>query len=638
MVITEKESNDLINIFLSQRLNRMQAISLVAELKRLETENGIAFVVKRLKCIKAALLSGDLTGIKLNTKGSVKGPWGVLFRKASNSRKDAIRMDRVARVYGRWVSKPATKEQWLAYRSSIAKRCNNSALPTIMLSGQDLEMGRRISAGACFQEHIPLSDVKRAPFLGIVTKDVTPEMHFYSLLDYCPHLVYRYRNLFSKLWKASYTVEMVLVSKGHRPFHDHHTEIAGKICCLTKDRGLKLRYIANPLIGLQIATSRLQQACDVFLKALPESCVHDQLSIVEWVLPKLKNGEKAWSIDLTSATDSFPLELQVQVLMNLFPDLKEDIQLFQSISRLDWETPFGPVHFGAGQPMGLAPSFAAFSITHILLIRSLGGNPNNFRTCGDDVVIFDEKLAIAYMDMLKLIGVEISLSKSLLGDSKVEFAGRLIDKFGAWRSYKAAPLSVALDPLGFIRQYGLSGLPLIPKDLRPLVQFFSTLPYIGFAGLTDHTMLEFLDEELVEQLYLLRQEETYPVLQASHKTSRFGIDLDSPNVPLFDSLQYESFKQYDKLLNKSPYESFPFEESLVGPGVSNNPVLVEHVLTNTPRSVLTKRTDTIECLARDLKVGFKPDFGEDSEGNPLEKVPLRRLKRLFKKVKTLIEL
>jgi len=122
MVITDKESNILLDIFLSQRLNRMHSLSIIAELSRLETENGIAFVVKRLKCIKAALLSGDLTGIKLNSKGLVKGPWGVLFRKAALSRKDAIRMDRVARVYGRWVSKPATEEQWSAYRSSIAKR------------------------------------------------------------------------------------------------------------------------------------------------------------------------------------------------------------------------------------------------------------------------------------------------------------------------------------------------------------------------------------------------------------------------------------------------------------------------------------------------------------------------------------
>jgi len=523
----------------------------------------------------------------------------------------------------------------LAYGSSIAKRRINRLLPTIMLSDQDLKMGQWVSTISHFQEHIPLSDVKRAPFLGIVTKDVTPEMHFYSLLDYCPQLVYRHRNIFSRLWKASYNVEMVLVSKGHRPFWDHHTEIAGKICCLTKDRGLKLRYIANPLIGLQIATSRLQQACDVFLKALPESCVHDQLSVVEWVLPKLKNGEKAWSIDLTSATDSFPLDLQVQVLKGLFPELIEDINLFKDISLLDWETPFGPVHFGSGQPMGLAPSFAAFSVTHVLLIRSLGGNSDNFRTCGDDVVIFDEQLAIAYMETLKLIGVEISLSKSLLGDSKVEFAGRIIDRFGPWRSYKAAPFMAAKDPLGFIRQYGLSGLPLIPKDLRPLARFFSTLPYIGFAGLADYATLECLDEELVEQLYFLRSDDVFPIPQANEKLSRFSIDSKNPNVPPFDSTSL-SFRQYEKFLDKSLYEGFPFQESLVGSGVSNNPVLVEHVRINTPKTTLVERLAFIDVLARDLEVGFQSNFGEDSGGSLLEKVPLSRLKRLFKRVNTLL--
>jgi len=636
MVITDRESNVLLNIFLSQRLNRMHSLSIIAELSRLETENGIAFVVKRLKCIKAALLSGDLTGIKLNSKGLVKGPWGVLFKKAALSRKDAIRMDRVARVYGRWVSKPATEEQWSAYRSSIAKRRVKGELPTIMLSDQDRKIGKWVTTISHFQEHIPLSDVKRAPFLGIVTKNVTPEEHFYTLLDYCPHLVYRHRNVFSKLWKADYSVEMVLVSRGHRPFWDHHNEIAGKICCLTKDRGLKLRFIANPLIGLQIATSRLQQACDVFLKALPESCVHDQLSIIEWVIPKLKNGEKAWSIDLTSATDSFPLKIQIQVLTDLFPDLIEDINLFKDISLLDWETPFGPARFGSGQPMGLAPSFAAFSVTHILLIRSLGGNSDNFRTCGDDVVIFDEKLAIAYMETLKLIGVEISLSKSLLGDSKVEFAGRIIDKYGPWRSYKAAFFMAAKDPLGLIRQYGLSGLPLVPKDLRPLVRFFSTLPLIGFEGLADHTTLECLDEELVEQLYFLRSDDIFPIPQANEKLSRFSIDPNHPNVPPYDSTSM-SFRQYERFLDKPLYEGFPLQESLVGPGVSNNPVLVEHVRINTPKTTLVERMAFIDGLARDLKVGFQSSFGEDSEGNFCEKAPLSRLKRLFKKINTLLE-
>jgi hypothetical protein len=601
MVIDKKESYELYNIFLSQRLSKPQSISLISEMTRLETLNGIAFLVKRLKLIKAALLSGDLSGLRLNAKGSVSGPFGILFRKAKLSRKEAIRMDRVSRVYGRWVSKPATQEQWVNYRSSIWKRFNTPY--RISISDQDLKTAKHCLA--TFQEHIPLSDVKKSPFLGGVTKDATPEDHFYSLLDYCPQLVFRHRGVFKHLWKAQYTAEMVLMSKGHHSFWDHHTEVAGKICCLTKDRGLKLRFIANPLIGLQLATSRLQKTCDLFLQRLPESCVHDQLSVVEWAVPKLKNGEVAWSIDLTSATDSFPLSIQVHCLKTLFPHLIEDINLFADISRLDWETPIGPVHFGTGQPMGLSPSFAAFSISHTLLIRSLGGNSDNFRTCGDDVVIFDEKLAKAYIEVLQLIGVEISLSKSLMGKCLVEFAGRLIDKHGVWRSFKASPLKLSTDPLGLVRQYGLNALLLYPKDVRPLVSFLSRLPLIGLPGYEDRSLLEHLDVDLVELLFFLREMDNFPVPIANPKISSFGKE-------------------------KSIYDGYPLQESIVGIGVRNNPILVDHVLANTPKTILDSRTEFVEHLARDLIPGFSPVLEGAEEDN---KYPLSRLKRFFKSIK-----
>jgi len=613
MVITKKESYLLNEIFMSQRLSKMQSLGLIAELKRLETENGIAFVVKRLKSVKAALLSGDSSGFKKNRKGCVSGPFGVLFTKSSISRKDAIRMDRVARVYGRWVSKPPTVYQWIDYANSVeGKLPKGTILPRVTISARDLKKGQAISSSATFQEHIPLSNVKKAPFVGKVSKDLTPESHFHTLLDNCPNVVYRHSNVFKHIWDADYSLSMVLISKGRKSYWDHHTEVVGKICALTADRGLKLRYVANPLLGIQIATSRLQRACDAFLKSMPESCVHDQLSIVQWAVPKLERGEIAWSIDLTSATDRFPLAIQLQVLNDLFPDLADDIKLFEDVSRLDWETPVGPVHFGTGQPMGLAPSFAAFSVTHTLLIKSLGGNSDNFRVCGDDVVIFDYNLAIAYIDLITLIGVEISYSKSLMGDTKVEFAGRIIDKFGPWRSYKAAKVNLAQDPLGFVRQYGLCGLKLLPKDVRPLVKFFSTVPCIGFSGLEDFSTLDLIDSDLVEQLYCLRQGEIYPVLQANRETSRFNT------------------------CNFSLYEGFPLRKSLIGTGVSNNPVLVEHVLSNTPRTILENRTAFVDMLAKDLKVGFQPDFNEDSAGSLCEKIPLSRLKGLFKNIKTVL--
>jgi hypothetical protein len=47
---------------------------------------------------------------------------------------------------------------------------------------------------------------------------------------------------------------------------------------------------------------------------------------------------------------------------------------------------------------------------------------------GDDIVIFDSKLADTYLDVMKTIGMEINLSKSIVSHDKpvFEFAKRTV--------------------------------------------------------------------------------------------------------------------------------------------------------------------------------------------------------------------
>lgn len=606
MYIDQVESHCLYEIFLSQHLSRAQSASLVDVLKRWETNYGIHFVVKRLKAIKAALLTGDFTGLRRRADGSLWGPFRVVVEKSSLSRKDAIRMDRILKVYGRWISPAPSQEQWLDYKSSISGSYDPGI--EIIPSVQDLRDGQAIQRLATFSDHIPLGNSKVVPFTKLTRQKVLSVWHYEQLLEHCPQLVWKHRKLFSLLWEANYSAHRFCHVKRFSFAQKPTDGVAGKICALVKDRGMKIRYIANPLIGVQLATSRLQQACNLFLQRLPESMVHNQGAVEDWVLPILQADLPMWSIDLSSATDKFPLITQVLLLKKLFPELEPDIDLWADVSRSQWSTPIGPVSFGIGQPMGVSASFSAFSVTHTLLIRSLGGNPSNFRTCGDDVLISDPNLAKAYMDMMQILGVEISVAKSLMGSSKAEFAGRIFDKYGRWESFKSSKLDMGADPLGMVRQYGLAGLSMVPSKLRPMISFFSKIPgFSGIRNIEDISVLDLVDCGDVEQFFPIGNEESFPI---SHVQKEHSVWVKK----------------------RSANERYFYRRSIVGPGVSNNPVLVEHVRVNTPKRFSDNpRPTVVDVIASSLLQGESvlPNTADDTAG----KLPIGRLKRLYRLTK-----
>jgi len=149
-----------------------------------------------------------------------------------------------------------------------------------------------------------------------------------------------------------------------------------------------------------------------------------------------------WSYDLSSATDRFPLALQQAVLSALIgPRLAELwarilVQRFyltpgppNGVSGPPRDT---PLVYGSGQPMGALTSWAAFSLTHHVLVqyaayRALGiyGFFKEYALLGDDIVIANDKVAREYLALLREIGVEYGLAKSLISSTGgFEFAKR----------------------------------------------------------------------------------------------------------------------------------------------------------------------------------------------------------------------
>lgn len=145
------------------------------------------------------------------------------------------------------------------------------------------------------------------------------------------------------------------------------------------------------------------------------------------------SSQKYWSIDLTSATDRFPISLQKLVVERLhgvdFSNAWEDLMI---------GTPFeyrGKYYkYATGQPMGAYSSWAVFALTHHLWVQFSAKRVGkqlpflDYRLLGDDIVIRDDSVAQEYLSLLKQIGVDVSEDKTLVSPDSFEFAKRFFFK------------------------------------------------------------------------------------------------------------------------------------------------------------------------------------------------------------------
>jgi len=103
-----------------------------------------------------------------------------------------------------------------------------------------------------------------------------------------------------------------------------------------------------------------------------------------------------------------------------------------------------PYRYSVGQPMGALSSWAMLAITHHMIMqycsRMINPSMNKWETryevLGDDIVIFSADLAMKYLEVMKLIGVPINESKSVVAVQKpvVEFAKR------TWFNHEVSPI------------------------------------------------------------------------------------------------------------------------------------------------------------------------------------------------------
>jgi hypothetical protein len=193
------------------------------------------------------------------------------------------------------------------------------------------------------------------------------------------------------------------------------------------------------------------------LRGLPTDGTFDQGHQVRRIR-ELRTGH-CFSFDLSAATDRLPVDLQVQILSVLASpayarawkkflvgrsywfNLTKELQSLKSDVKLAKLNKFT---YAVGQPMGALSSWASLAVTHHFLIwwacclaQVEPRNFVNYSVLGDDICIWDVKVAKQYLHICKQLGVEINLAKSivshqrrishgLLSQTAVEFAKRTL--------------------------------------------------------------------------------------------------------------------------------------------------------------------------------------------------------------------
>lgn len=198
------------------------------------------------------------------------------------------------------------------------------------------------------------------------------------------------------------------------------------------DREDKVRVIG---IGDYFSQSVLRPWHSYFyrvLRNIPQDCTFDQGSFKDKIQ---LSGVENHCIDLTAATDRFPILRIEAVLRRLLPADKvaswKYIIVGSPFSYKGRDGKSQLVNYQVGNPIGLYSSWRTFAVAHHYVMyyccRELKINWKTAKYCilGDDLVISDPLLGAKYMEVITSLGVDFSPQKTIISSYVIEFAKRL---------------------------------------------------------------------------------------------------------------------------------------------------------------------------------------------------------------------
>jgi hypothetical protein len=259
-----------------------------------------------------------------------------------------------------------------------------------------------------------------------------------------------------------------------------------------KEEPGKIRVFAMVNILTQTLMAPLHKWIFLRLRKIPTDGTFNQVAPVERLIKSFQK-KSSWvaSYDLSAATDRLPLALQVRLLVPILGEKMAANWANLLISQpyglpkiaKSYNLGFDRVAYAVGQPMGALSSWALLALTHHALVQMAAFEVHkrsgwflDYAILGDDVVIADRLVARRYLSIMKEIGVDISLAKSLVSNtSSLEFAKR------TWvEGRDVTPVSLA-EMLVALRSLGALG-ELVNKNMKfGVIRISSVARFCGFG-------------------------------------------------------------------------------------------------------------------------------------------------------------
>jgi hypothetical protein len=285
-------------------------------------------------------------------------------------------------------------------------------------------------------------------------------------------------------------------------------------------------------------------------------------------LIKESQGHPTYCFDLSSASDRIPAFMQ-KYRLELMTNQDVAESWFKVMTNRDFyiKVTGQSVRWKVGQPLGLLSSFPSFALWHHDIVQFAAnwenfhnGKPLRFfkqyRILGDDIVIFNAKVAQRYQKLLNKIGLSINQTKSIIGnqmDCQIEFAKRLALRGKEVSSIKhniltkndihsVLDLVEILGKRGFISpgtdHYDLSRI-LKSEDLERLkfmiwLRLSDTPAFTSKTGRCGNVSLTVTREDIIQRIVSKR---TDNIIQKAKEIRPLDMEREFPNLTKgFDSL------------------------------------------------------------------------------------------------------
>lgn len=479
-----KTKIDLSSYALAFDIPHYISLPIVELVRKWICSSGEEWTVRRLKDLKTDFLKWkageDPTALWISRRKSMpRGPFRGLYIHYTKT-KDLFSCVQLFNIYTSFTSSKVTEIQEKKFLDGV--QADSTHIPQSLIKhviGCVPTLNVSLKLPDPIYSVIP-SGVKRSPLPDGTS---VPEEEGIPLsMSYLTHtrLGRNLRNKYPKIFQAV-AKDTIFFTQGDSAWEDFPDSI-GKIG-LIQEPGYKLRAVANPGRVYQIALKPLGDFLYRYLKTFPWDCTHDQSRGFPVIQECLQRKQMVYSVDLTGATDYFPLELQLEILRKLLGP-SPYIDLFEDLSRSPWRYQDTFISWSKGQPLGLHPSFASFAMSHGVLLYALNGDKheNAFFVLGDDVVILDSQLHDRYLETLESLDCPISESKSFSSRILSEFGGKIVTSDGVTPQMKWRNLSDD-NFISILQNIGVKGYRLLRPRQRRIAKKLEYLPsFLGGLG------------------------------------------------------------------------------------------------------------------------------------------------------------